>query len=56
MDDAVQDPRSGAKISADLYVTRKGATPAAPGQMGLIPGSMGAPCPCIIDPKALGTM
>ncbi|EIE20289.1 UPF0027-domain-containing protein [Coccomyxa subellipsoidea C-169] len=35
------DPRSGAKISADLYITRKGATPAAPGQMGLIPGSMG---------------
>ncbi|KAK9903997.1 hypothetical protein WJX75_002148 [Coccomyxa subellipsoidea] len=35
------DPKTGAKVEADLYVTRKGATPAAPGQMGLIPGSMG---------------
>jgi RNA-splicing ligase RtcB len=44
---AVQDPKTGAKVEADLYVTRKGATPAAPGQMGLIPGSMGAPLPLL---------
>ena len=37
----LQDPRSGEVIEKDLYVTRKGATPAAEGQMGLIPGSMG---------------
>ncbi|CAL8470869.1 g10411 [Coccomyxa elongata] len=35
------DPKSGATVERDLYVTRKGATPAAKGQMGLIPGSMG---------------
>ncbi len=39
----LQDPRSGEVIERDLYVTRKGATPAAEGQMGLIPGSMGQP-------------
>ena len=38
-----QDPRSGEVVEKDLYVTRKGATPAADGQMGLIPGSMGRP-------------
>ena len=37
----MQDPRSGEVIEKDLYITRKGATPAAEGQMGLIPGSMG---------------
>ena len=39
----LQDPRSGEVIERDLYVTRKGATPAADGQLGLIPGSMGQP-------------
>ena len=37
----LQDPRSGEVVEKELYVTRKGATPAAEGQMGLIPGSMG---------------
>ena len=41
----MQDPRSGEVIEKELYVTRKGATPAAEGQMGLIPGSMGQPAP-----------
>ena len=41
----LQDPRSGEVIEKELYVTRKGATPAAEGQMGLIPGSMGQPAP-----------
>ena len=30
-------------MERDLWVTRKGATPAREGQLGLIPGSMGAP-------------
>ena len=49
----LQDPRSGEVVEKELYVTRKGATPAAEGQMGLIPGSMGQilhhagmPCCC----------
>ena len=42
-DACLQDPKSGATVERDLYVTRKGATPAAKGQMGLIPGSMGDP-------------
>lgn len=37
-----QDPSTGETVEQDLYVTRKGATPAGEGQMGLIPGSMGA--------------
>ena len=38
-----QDPRTGEAVERDLWVTRKGATPAREGQLGLIPGSMGAP-------------
>lgn len=37
-----QDPRTGEAVERDLWVTRKGATPAREGQLGLIPGSMGA--------------
>eukprot|EP00741_Cyanophora_paradoxa_P001747 tig00000073_g1694.t1 len=35
------DPRSGETVTKDLWVTRKGATSAKPGELGLIPGSMG---------------
>ena len=38
----MQDPDTGQQMDEDLWVIRKGAIPAAPGQMGLIPGSMGA--------------
>lgn len=44
----LQDPKSGEVVEKDLYVTRKGATPAADGQMGLIPGSMGQPAAAIL--------
>ena len=35
------DPATGAEVTESLWITRKGATAAAPGQLGLIPGSMG---------------
>ncbi|KAK9845266.1 hypothetical protein WJX81_001622 [Elliptochloris bilobata] len=35
------DPRTGEAVERELWVTRKGATPAMEGQLGLIPGSMG---------------
>mmetsp|Transcript_36239 Transcript_36239/g.80643 ORF Transcript_36239/g.80643 Transcript_36239/m.80643 type:complete len:385 (+) Transcript_36239:271-1425(+) len=35
------DPKTGQVVERDLYVTRKGATSARPGQLGIIPGSMG---------------
>eukprot|EP01024_Parvocaulis_polyphysoides_P049321 TRINITY_DN4769_c0_g3_i2.p2 TRINITY_DN4769_c0_g3~~TRINITY_DN4769_c0_g3_i2.p2 ORF type:complete len:485 (-),score=37.53 TRINITY_DN4769_c0_g3_i2:315-1643(-) len=35
------DPSTGQEIEKDLWVTRKGATSAKPGQFGIIPGSMG---------------
>lgn len=35
------DPRTGATVEKDLWVTRKGATAARLGQFGIIPGSMG---------------
>jgi len=35
------DPRTGRTEERDLWVTRKGATSAAEGQLGIIPGSMG---------------
>eukprot|EP01026_Neomeris_dumetosa_P048294 TRINITY_DN4176_c0_g2_i1.p1 TRINITY_DN4176_c0_g2~~TRINITY_DN4176_c0_g2_i1.p1 ORF type:complete len:457 (-),score=60.61 TRINITY_DN4176_c0_g2_i1:348-1718(-) len=35
------DPRTGEQVDRDLWVTRKGATSAQPGQYGIIPGSMG---------------
>ena len=37
----VQDAGSGQQVTKDLWVTRKGATSAQAGQLGLIPGSMG---------------
>eukprot|EP01025_Chloroclados_australasicus_P004522 TRINITY_DN1112_c0_g1_i1.p2 TRINITY_DN1112_c0_g1~~TRINITY_DN1112_c0_g1_i1.p2 ORF type:complete len:330 (-),score=37.71 TRINITY_DN1112_c0_g1_i1:411-1400(-) len=36
-----KDPKTGENVSKDLWVTRKGATSAQPGQFGIIPGSMG---------------
>ncbi|KAK9828760.1 hypothetical protein WJX72_001958 [[Myrmecia] bisecta] len=37
-----KDPRTGEEVvDRPLYVTRKGATSARPGQLGIIPGSMG---------------
>jgi tRNA-splicing ligase RtcB len=38
---AFQDPRSGEEVERKLWVTRKGATSAREGQLGIIPGSMG---------------
>ncbi|CEL93553.1 unnamed protein product [Vitrella brassicaformis CCMP3155] len=35
------DPHTGEKRTEDLYVTRKGATSAKAGELGIIPGSMG---------------
>eukprot|EP01023_Acetabularia_acetabulum_P068500 TRINITY_DN9723_c0_g1_i13.p1 TRINITY_DN9723_c0_g1~~TRINITY_DN9723_c0_g1_i13.p1 ORF type:complete len:291 (-),score=48.62 TRINITY_DN9723_c0_g1_i13:1276-2148(-) len=35
------DPKTGQQVDRDLWVTRKGATSARPGQFGIIPGSMG---------------
>jgi len=37
----VRDPVTGAEVSEELWVTRKGATSARRGEAGLIPGSMG---------------
>ena len=39
-----QDPRTGEAVDEELWVTRKGATPAEAGQLGIIPGSMGVGC------------
>ena len=36
-----RDPRTGEAVTQELWVTRKGATGAHAGQLGLIPGSMG---------------
>ncbi len=36
-----EDPATGATVTRDLWVTRKGATSARAGQLGVIPGSMG---------------
>lgn len=36
-----KDPQTGEEVERDLWVTRKGATSARQGQMGIIPGSMG---------------
>mmetsp|Transcript_53400 Transcript_53400/g.127362 ORF Transcript_53400/g.127362 Transcript_53400/m.127362 type:complete len:184 (-) Transcript_53400:83-634(-) len=35
------DPATGESVEENLWVTRKGATSAKPGQLGIIPGSMG---------------
>lgn len=35
------DPKTGEKVTKQLWVTRKGATAARRGQFGIIPGSMG---------------
>jgi tRNA-splicing ligase RtcB (3'-phosphate/5'-hydroxy nucleic acid ligase) len=35
------DPTTGTSVSQELWVTRKGATSAREGQLGVIPGSMG---------------
>ena len=37
----LQDPRTGEQVERNLWVTRKGATSAREGQLGIIPGSMG---------------
>lgn len=34
------DPETGERVEKDLWVTRKGATPARAGELGAIPGSM----------------
>jgi tRNA-splicing ligase RtcB len=38
---AWDDPATGAKVAKEVWVTRKGATSARAGQLGVIPGSMG---------------
>lgn len=40
----MQDYKTGKQVEKDLWVTRKGATSAQAGQLGLIPGSMGVGC------------
>ncbi len=37
----MQAPGSSERFEGDLWVTRKGATSARDGQLGIIPGSMG---------------
>lgn len=37
----VKDERTGQEVFRDLWITRKGATSAREGQLGIIPGSMG---------------
>lgn len=39
--EALQDHKTGRQMDKELWVTRKGATSAQDGQLGLIPGNMG---------------
>ena len=50
----MKDPRTGELVDKDLWVTRKGATSAKAGELGVIPGSMGCAACGILQFCVLG--